>query len=145
MESLRINLKHSNRLVRYYRAEIDTQFDLLMLITEFTPLETLRQFIDQYGFLDEPIAGKSLRFLERIVKIIADIVISLRVLEKAKTFHGRLKLNNVHMDNSFKVKLNDYGIYNDIYRGHQKIKINAETNAHSSSASGKYTFILNAF
>jgi hypothetical protein len=61
------------------------------------------------------------------------------VLEKAKTFHGRLKLNNVHMDKSYKIKLTDYGIYNDIYRGHKKIKMNVETNAHSSSASGKQT------
>jgi hypothetical protein len=66
VENLRINLKHSTRLVRYYRAEIDTQFDLLMLITEYTPLETLRQFIDQYGFLDEPTAGKSTIFLMKM-------------------------------------------------------------------------------
>eukprot|EP00345_Euplotes_harpa_P008869 CAMPEP_0168351476 /NCGR_PEP_ID=MMETSP0213-20121227/21895_1 /TAXON_ID=151035 /ORGANISM="Euplotes harpa, Strain FSP1.4" /LENGTH=61 /DNA_ID=CAMNT_0008362337 /DNA_START=1 /DNA_END=182 /DNA_ORIENTATION=+ len=61
-----------------------------MLITEYTELETLRDFINQYGFLDETTA----------VKIIADIVISLRQLERVKSFHGRLKLNNIHIDKS---------------------------------------------
>jgi hypothetical protein len=57
------------------------------------------------------------------VKIIAEIVISLKMLEKVKTFHGRLKLNNVHIDiteTGVKTILNDYGIYNDVYRGHKK-------------------------
>lgn len=49
---------------------------------------------------------------------------SLRTLEKAKSFHGRLKLNNIHVDineDNINLKLNDYGIYNDVYRGHRKI------------------------
>lgn len=41
-------------------------------------------------------------------------------LQKAKSFHGRLKLNNIHIDKSFKIKMNDYGLYNDIYRGFKK-------------------------
>jgi hypothetical protein len=73
-----------------------------------------------------------------IVKIIADLVISLKMLEKIKSFHGRLKLNNVHIDKSFKVKLNDYGIYNEIYRGHRKTQPSELTSNHNASlSSGK--------
>lgn len=91
-----------------------------MLITEYSAEETLRQYIDQYGFFDESSAGKLSFVINSIAKIIAEIVISLKILEKMKSFHGRLKLNNVHIDKSLNVKLNDYGIYNEIYRGHRK-------------------------
>lgn len=61
-----------------------------------------------------------------IAKIISEIVVSLKMLEKIKSFHGRLKLNNVYVTKDFKVKLNDYGIYNDVYRGHKKSQNNSE-------------------
>ena len=67
-------------------------------------------------------------------------MISLRQLEKAKSFHGRLKLNNVHIDKSFKVKLNDYGIYNDIYRGSRKNRSKQDSgssNLNTDSFNGK--------
>ena len=60
------------------------------------------------------------------------------MLEKIKSFHGRLKLNNVHIDKKLKVKLNDYGIYNEIYRGHRKTQPSElQSNKTISLSSGK--------
>lgn len=50
--------EHADMFVRYYRADLDTEYDLLMLITEYTPLGTLTSYIDQYGFFDETSTGK---------------------------------------------------------------------------------------
>lgn len=73
------------------------------------------------------------------MKIIADIVISLKILEKNKLFHGRLKMNNVHMDKSYKTRLTDYGLYNDIYRGSKRLKTKSDVNSTKtvSLSSGK--------
>jgi RNAse (barnase) inhibitor barstar len=57
VDYLHAQLKKSSRFVRYFKADLDLQYDLLMLITELCPFETLRQFIDQYGFFDEATAG----------------------------------------------------------------------------------------
>lgn len=58
MDILREKLAKSDQFVMYHRADLDTQFDLIMLITEYTPEETLRDYLEQYGFVDEATAGK---------------------------------------------------------------------------------------
>jgi len=50
-------LAHSNLFVKYYRADLDSQFDLIMLITEHMTEDSLRGYIEQYGFLDEVSTG----------------------------------------------------------------------------------------
>lgn len=77
------------------------------------------------------------------MKIIAEIVIGLKLLEKAKSFHGRLKLNNVYIDKGYRIKMNDYGIYNEVYRGHKK-GTNSDINSVEktpSGSSGKNFFV----
>ena len=58
VEDLRSKHWKSDRFIRYYRADLDEQYDLLMLITEYTTLNTLRHTIDNYGFLDESATSK---------------------------------------------------------------------------------------
>lgn len=57
-ENLRTKLRTSEKFIRYYRADHDEQYDVLMLITEYTPLPNLRNTVDNYGFLDESTASK---------------------------------------------------------------------------------------
>lgn len=64
VESLRVTFLKSDRFIRYYRADVDSQFNLLMMITEYSPDETLRQYVEQYGFLDEIIAGNISYFIQ---------------------------------------------------------------------------------
>lgn len=98
-----------------------------MLITEYTNHENLRDFLNNYGFLDEATTGNdfSNNFIN-IVKIVAQILMCLLKLQKVKSFHGRLKLNNIHIDKTFKIQMNDYGLYNDIYRGFKSSHINKD-------------------
>ena len=45
-----------------------------------------------------------------------------------------MKLNNIHIDpKSFKIVMNDYGLYNDIYRGFKTNTVNTNTNIKSDS------------
>jgi len=57
VDRLRDKLRKSEQFVHYFRADLDTQFDLIMLITEHIVEDNLRQYIEQYGFLDEANSG----------------------------------------------------------------------------------------
>ena len=59
VETLRVKINRYDRFIKYYRADYDSQYKLLMLITEYTELGTLREYVEQYGFLDETIASIS--------------------------------------------------------------------------------------
>lgn len=57
VENLRSKINRYDRFIKYFRADYDSQYKLLMLITEYTELGTLKEYIEQYGFLDESISG----------------------------------------------------------------------------------------
>lgn len=98
VENLNTKLPCTNGLVRYYDVDEDNATNDIVLLMEYINIMNLRKFIEVFGKLN----SDNVRF------IVYKILCLLKDLMKLSYYHGRLNINNIHIDSQFNVKLTDY-------------------------------------
>lgn len=98
VEKIITKLPNVSGLAKYYDIDEDNATKDIVLLMEFIPTPTLRETLTNCGpFEVDPI---------RIITY--NILHHLKDLLKIDCYHGRLNMNNIHVDNSWNVKLTDY-------------------------------------
>ena len=86
-------------LAKYYDTDEDNASGDIVLLMEYITIMNAKKRIEAFGPME----------VWNIRTIIYRILTLLKDLLKIDLYHGRLNLNNIHIDNQFHVKLTDYG------------------------------------
>ena len=98
MEKISVKLPISPGLAKYYDVDEDNATGDIVLVMEFVPLMNAKKRIEAFGTIE----------VEEIRKVVYHILCVLKDLLKIDSYHGRLNLNNIHIDSQYNVKLTDY-------------------------------------
>jgi len=93
------NYPHSTGLAKYYDIDEDKANGDIVLLMEYINIMNAKKYIETFGKLDT----------SNIRRVCYQVLSLLKDLLKIDYFHGRLNLNNIHLDTWFNVKLTDYG------------------------------------
>ena len=85
-------------LARYYNVDEDIATKDIVMLMEYIDTPTLMTHLQMYATLD----------IDNVRFITYSILHLLKDLLKIEWYHGRLSLNNVHIDSKFRVKITDY-------------------------------------
>jgi serine/threonine protein kinase len=98
VEHINSMLPATKGLAKYIDVDEDNTTNDIVLLMEYINVMNLRKHIEAFGCLE----------IEKVKIVTYQILKALRDLKKVGYYHGRLNLNNIHIDNQSKIKLTDY-------------------------------------
>ena len=98
VEHINSMLPATKGLAKYIDVDEDNTTNDIVLLMEYINVMNLRKHIEALGCLE----------IDKVKIVTYQILKALRDLKKVGYYHGRLNLNNIHIDNQSKIKLTDY-------------------------------------
>lgn len=98
MNKVSDGLPNYSGLARYYDIDEDNASSDIVLIMEYIRMMSLKTHIESYGLFE----------IDTVKSIIFNILVILKDLQSIDCYHGRLNINNIHVDELWRVKLTDY-------------------------------------
>lgn len=98
IERFNSRLPNNRSLARYYDIDEDDATKDLVLLMEYIKLPNLRSFIESYGVMD----------VDHVKIITYNLLEIMKDLRKIDWYHGRLNINNIHINPVWNVIVTDY-------------------------------------
>lgn len=98
VEHINSMLPATKGLAKYIDVDEDNTTNDIVLLMEYINVMNLRKHIEALGCLE----------IDKVKIVTYQILKALRDLKKVGYYHGRLNLNNIHIDNQSNIKLTDY-------------------------------------